>query len=685
MSQNKTHATSTGTLIARALTLSLGTLLVIAAFFSNALRSADFDPQQMRTYIERTIRFGGTFYENGLHNKGPLDPIIYRFAFTLGGYDAFWYAISGFIAIGTILIAYAAYKTSIEHDAPRSLGLALACIAFFHFALAKTHYSGVLYSRNEVSYILICAWIFVLAKRPWSSDKNSRRSAILLGILLGLAIQTVLTTVFAAAAIAFVWLSFISGRFSTPIFRSLILRLGASSIATFISAPLWYLARGKFDEFWGGWWIYARFQSDATSRSLGSQFGWGWDNITKYYGDWPLSFAIILMSLVMLWLFWQTMSHRQKTLYIGSIFWLIGGWIELILSQRYSTHYFVVIAVPTMLLASLLIGHLFQVVSRVRRIPLQRGLPILALCASLIYFPNNSVKAGLESFSNFQGIEHQTAKTQEAQNGDTRTLRAILDVVSADNDALLAWTGWPWTYLDVQRVSASRMIWSSMFLGEIYLAESGPQWVVPHTWEWFAQDMQQSKPSAYTERNDFPRQAGNPFDKYVNENMTLKFVGEQRRVWIRNDIAKRLSDVSVDTDTRPPLSRTFSLGTGKCKSYSFTIESSMLGPRMKIAMIEQSDDPTAHVTEIDSEYIRTISHGSVFNQSTVGQSRQPQAAQIIIGNRSALITIDGQIVSAHRLNINSSPELSIEILNQNLKLSPTQTSDITWPSGCSSS
>jgi len=685
MSRNKTHATSIGTLIARALALSLGALLVIAAFFSNSLRSADFDPQQMRTYIERTVRFGGTFYENGLHNKGPLDPIIYRFAFTLGGYDAFWYAISGFILIGTILIAYAAYKSSIEQDAPRSLGLALAFIAFFHFALAKTDYSGVLYSRNEVSYVLVCAWIFVLAKRPWSSDKNSRRSAILLGILLGLAIQTVLTTVFAAAAIAFVWLSFISRRFSTPVLRSLILRLGASSIATFTSSPLWYLARGKFDEFWGGWWIYARFQSDATSRSLGSQFGWGWDNITQYYGDWPLSFAIILTSLVMLWLYWQTMSHRQKTLYVGSIFWLIGGWIELILSQRYSTHYFVVIAVPTMLLASLLIGHLFQVASSVRFIPLQRGLPIVALCASLIYFPNNSVKVGLENFSNFQGIEQQTAKTQEAQNGDTRTLRAILDVVSADNDALLAWTGWPWTYLDVQRVSASRMIWSSMFLGEIYLAGSGPQWVVPHTWEWFAQDMRQSNPSAYTERNDFPRQVGSPFDNYVNENMTLTFVGEQRRVWLRNDIAKILSDVSIDTDTKPPLSRTIPLGTGWCKSYSFTIESSMLGPSMNVVFIDQPDDPTARVTEIDYEYIRSRSHGSVFNQSTIAQPRQPHAVQIIIGNRSALMTIDGQIVGAHRLNINSSPELSIEILNQNLKLSPAQTSDITWPSGCSSS
>jgi len=49
------------------------------------------------------------------------------------------------------------------------------------------------------------------------------------------------------------------------------------------------------------------------------------------------------------------------------------------------------------------------------------------------------------------------------------------------------------------------------------------------------------------------------------------------------------------------------------------------------------------------------------------------------------MTIDGQIVGAHRLNINSSPEISIEILNENLKLSQAQVSDITWPSNCSSS
>jgi hypothetical protein len=671
--------------ISRALYASLSTLLVIAAYFSNAIRSADFDPQQMRTYVERTIRYGGTFYENGLHNKGPLDPIIYRFAFTLGGYEAFWYAISGFIAVGTILIAYAAYKSSNEFNTPRSLGLAVASIAFFHFALTKADYSGVLYSRNEVSYLLATTWVFVLFKRAWSSETNCRRSTIVLGIILGLAVQTVLTTIFAAAAIIFVWVSLMTAKFDFSIVRKWFFRFIISSFATFISAPLWYLARGKFSEFWGGWWIYARYQSDATGRSLGNQFGWGWDNITQYYGDWPLSLGIVFASVAMIWLHWRSMSHRQKTLYLGAIFWLVGGWLELILSQRYSTHYFIVIALPTMLLASLLVGHLFQWASQVRTIPLQRTFPILAICASLIYFPNNSVRSGLEQFSNFQGIANVSEQRRNGEAGDTRTLRAILDVVSADNDALLAWTGWPWTYLNVQRVSASRMIWSSMFLGEIYLAGSGPEWIVPHTWEWFAKDMHQSNPAAYTERNDFPRREGIPFDNFVNQNMTLKFSGSQEKVGLRNDIATLLSQVSVDSNTEIPSSNTISLGSGWCKSYAFTTDTTVGNLKLNVNFVDEPDNPLAHVIEIQSNEVRTKDHDLIFDQTKILDSSQLHAIQIIVGNRSALLTIDGEIVGAHRLEASSAPNVTVETADQNLKLSPVRSAGITWPSGCSNS
>ena len=684
MQPHNSGAKTTPSVILRAAYVAIGVLFVIAAFFNNSYRSADFDPQQMRTYVERTIRFGGTFYENGLHNKGPLDPILHRFAFTLGGYDAFWYAISAFIAVGTILIAYAAFRTAAEFRVPTSLSLALSFIAFFHFALTKTDYSGVLYSRNEVSYLLVGAWLLILINRAWDSEKSCGRSAVLLGVILGLSVQTVLTTMFAAAAIAFVWISLMSAR-DSKLLRRLILQFAIAGVVTFASAPLWYLGRGKFDEFWGGWWIYARYQSDATGKSLGEQFGWGWDNITQYYGNWPLSFAIIFASSAMLWVHWRTTSHRQKTLYLGGIFWLIGGWIELILSQRYSTHYFVVIAIPTMILASVVVGHLFQWVSEVRSIPMQRALPILAVCASLIYFPNNAVKSGLEQFSNFQGIAKATEKSRVAESGDIRTLRAVLDVVSDDNDALLAWTGWPWTYLNVQRVSASRMIWGSMFVGEIYLAGSGPEWVVPNTWEWFADDMRESNPAAHTERNDFPRREGIPFDDYVNQNMSLKFSGSQEKVWLRNDIAAILSNSTINPITNVPSLSDFSLGNGWCKSYAFTTDAPLENLKLSINFVTHPENPLAHVIEIASSDVRSKDHDLVFDQAKITNPAEIHAFQVIVGNRSALLTIDGEIVGAHRLDAQSSPNVTVTIADPMLKVSSTRSSEISWPSGCSSS
>ena len=685
MPRNNKKSFSLESVILRSVLISAGLLLVIVAFFSNALRSADFDPQQMRVYVERTIRFGGTFYENGLHNKGPLDPIIYRFAFTLGGYDAFWYAISGFIVLGTILIAYAAFRTSLEHTTSRSFGLAMALIAFFHFALAKTDYSGVLYSRNEVSYLLAAAWIFVLANRFWHNDKDCFRSTVVLGIIIGITVQTVLTTLFAAAAITFVWLSFMSARFTFLQIRKLLILLALSSFATFVSAPLWYLARGKFDEFWGGWWIYARFQSDASGRSLGNQFGWGWDNITQYYGDWPLSFAIVLASLTMLWLFWDKISPRLRTLHLGAILWLAGGWIELILSQRYSTHYFVVVALPTMILASLVVAHLYQLAWQIRALSFNRFIPLLALVASFVYFPNNSVKGGLEQFSDFKGIAHVVEQAEMAQPGDTRTVRAILDITSADHDALLSWTGWPWTYLNVERVSASRMIWSSMFLGEIYLAGSGPQWVVPNTWEWFAKDMNQSNPTAHTERNDFPRRPGNPFDDYVNQKMTLKYSGTQSKVWLRNDLAAILSQSEIETAATSLRPGPETIGNEWCSRYSFTANSLSTVLKLSIAVVDDAEKPRSHVFEIADGQVMSKDNDLIFDQSVISRTSQLHAVEIIVGNRSSILTVDGVIVGAHRLDASSSPEVRIETTDSSLKTSRIRTEKITWPSGCSNS
>ena len=83
----------------RWLTVAVLTVVFVIPFLGNRLRVADVDPQFMRDLIERAHRFGGTFYENGIYNKGVLEPFVYNLGRHLGGYDGMWLTISIFAAI----------------------------------------------------------------------------------------------------------------------------------------------------------------------------------------------------------------------------------------------------------------------------------------------------------------------------------------------------------------------------------------------------------------------------------------------------------------------------------------------------------------------------------------------------------------------------------------------------------
>ncbi|HRE01978.1 MAG TPA: hypothetical protein PLV68_11815 [Ilumatobacteraceae bacterium] len=77
---------------------------VLAALFGNEHRSQDWDPMYARDVVLRSMRFGGTFVENGLVNKGPLEAAVYRLAASLSSYDGYWFVISAFVLIAAALI-----------------------------------------------------------------------------------------------------------------------------------------------------------------------------------------------------------------------------------------------------------------------------------------------------------------------------------------------------------------------------------------------------------------------------------------------------------------------------------------------------------------------------------------------------------------------------------------------------
>ena len=185
------------------ITVFIVAAFVVAAFFDNEFRSRSWDPQQMRDYVERTIRFGGTFYENGLLNKGPLEPVVYRLAAALTSWEGFWYAISFFILIVSGLVAWAASRAAQVVGGHRMLGAALGIGVFFHFTLGKADYAGVLYSRNMIVGLLAAAWLVALAPNAWTPER-AWRSSIVIGVLLGFTTQTLLVSAVAAVAVGFV-------------------------------------------------------------------------------------------------------------------------------------------------------------------------------------------------------------------------------------------------------------------------------------------------------------------------------------------------------------------------------------------------------------------------------------------------------------------------------------------------
>src|SRR5438477_409976 len=213
----------------RWLTVATLTVVGIVPIVGDELRVQNVDPQFMRDIIERVHRFGGTFYQNGIYNKGPLEPVVYDLARHIGGYNGMWLVVSAFAAIAAL-----------------------------------------------------------------------------------------------AAAVA--------------------------AAVMFAAAPVWYALRGSFAAYWTSWYGHAHLMSVGTRRSLASQFALGWNRAYAYYQHRPLVFLAIVAFVVFTYATWPSRDRRERIIHLALLGWLAGSWLEQVLNQRYSSHYFVINAVPTALM-----------------------------------------------------------------------------------------------------------------------------------------------------------------------------------------------------------------------------------------------------------------------------------------------------------------------------------------------
>jgi hypothetical protein len=528
------------TQVVRWATAFVATVVVAITLIGNRVRAAGNDAVFSRSAVLRAIRFGGTYYENGIHPKGPLEEVAHDIAARVGGYEGHWHVISLMIAVSAAVLAYAAARTTRATGGNGYAAFAIAGVVYVHFTLSDAAYAGLLYSRNILVTLLAGAWILVLDDRPWTRSRRTQWIvAIGTGAVLGLAVQTILPAILDATAIGVAALVLLWRRVAGVQRR---VAVGAATVATaaggaLLSAPLWYALRGSFSEFWASWWTYASYQNTGIGQSLGTQIAKGWDYAYGYYQDRPLVFLLLASFVAITVAWWSRLTFKLRVVHVALLGWFAGGWFQLVTGQRYSTHYFSVVAAPTALIGAALAGHAARGLmqsSRARRTAV--AWPLIALLLAL-YLSSGTAHRLLDAAaitSEFTSVERDAARSEAKLSPTNRSVRAVLDMVSRDEDPLLAYSENQYIYPLYRRIPATRFQQRYFLIGSIYLGRRSEKYVLPDTWKLFADDLREANPAAFlqTDPVDSPQ-----FAQYVAGHFTTAFEGADGKVLLRNDLA----------------------------------------------------------------------------------------------------------------------------------------------------
>ena len=685
-------------------------IVAVVPIVGNVVRVQDVDPVFMRNVVERTAAFGGTYYENAIHNRGPLEPLLYDVAGRLFPYDAFWFVISAFVAVAAALLAAAAAQTARFTGANRSVALGAGVATYVFFTMTDVGYAGVLFLRNITTAFLAVVWVLALAERPWASPRAARWSSILVGALLGCMAQQLLTTAFSGAVVGLVALGLLWDRRPTELLAHVRVAAAAAVVA-FAATPLWYLARGAFHEYWSGWWTYARFMSDGPGRSFGSQLGLGWDRFYDFHARNPFVVVTLVAFAALTWALWRDLDRARRIVHVGLLAWWVAGWWEMVLSQRYSTHYYAVIAVPTALIGAALAGHVARAVAALRpATPLSLFVP--GVVALLAIFLTDASRFG-ESVTDtreFRGIGEWAHEQEDQIGGGERSIRALLDLVSEDQAGLLAWSTDPFIYMKNHRVPATRFQWKTFLLGEIYLGRTSEDYVLDDTWTWFREDIEQTDPVAFAETEDFD--AGTPFDELIHRDFTEVYPGGAAKLWLRDDVARELVEGPAMRPWRSPepsavgpgwqvdgTSVRFDRQTGGVSGQELVVAE---GPCVRLdglvdvdapdqlanlhVRFTNPDDPSAELQYLSLEGTKAGS-GSLglgplgFESLEVPVGTGPVRAAIVVGTRSAALVVDGAVRGAVRL-ADGMTRIGIDSGGPQLTVSDLRVGDAPAGGGC---
>lgn len=625
------------------------TLLAIIAVFRMESTAPDYDPQYMRVLVERTMRFGGSYYANGVHNKGPLEPLVYEIAGRVGGRDGWWFVISALTLVAAAAIGIAAAVVTIRTGGTVLLATSVAAMTIVHLTLSQSDYAGVLYARNMTTALLASAFAIAWYDPWWRDERTRRRSTVVVAACCGLAVQTLLTAAFTAAPVLLgaMW----ARRRERVGGRPVPMLLPPIAGAAMLSAPLGYRLFGPWDDFVAGYWTYARNMSAGTGRPLGDQLALGWERFGEYYADRWLVAAVLAVAGVATTVRWRRLTSTDAAVRVVVWAWWVGGWIEMVLSQRYSSHYFSIVAVPTIMIIATLVGDAGGAFRRVRRDrPSWAVLPLVVALVTVQVGEQRGLDTGIDAASVVDGTDDFTRRREAGIDGRTRMVRAALDLVSEERDPVLIWTSYPWPYLNLRRTSATRYIWKTFLLGEVYLGETGPEYVLPGTWEHFRDDVDRTDPTAYYVEAVNPIDPATPFREVVDERFTDVFVDDAVTLGLRDDLAAWLLEPRSDGVPIAPLGDgPATLAATGCTRIDSTIPRAdgeavtlvvdLVAPGPVRSSLRMTIDGTTALVE--SYHYGVAGHVTA---TEIGSGDVP--VTIVVGARAAALVVDGRLAGA---------------------------------------
>ena len=254
-------------------------------------------------------------------------------------------------------------------------------------------------------------------------------------------------------------------------------------------------------------------------------------------------------------------------------------------------------------------------------------------------------------------------------------------------------------------------------LGQIYFGRTGPQYVLPKTWQWFAEDMREAKPAAFLEETALPLTPETPFAEYVAANFDLAYAGPNYNIYLRHDQAAAVlfgdrgdlfspsaafgdaskwkvnaAGASLAIDSGTPVEDALQLSASLCTRISgtylaqpgaagsflsFRFDNPAATSHMRLNIVDSRAMSGSDTPVFESVPLSSVTSDDADSEVT---DLVPHDFAVVVGSMSAALVIDGEIRAAVRLDGETS--VSLEVRNGGVVLSDLHVGPPPPNSGC---